>query len=429
MTSQLDSNVRNLMSRQFRRNGGFSPPPSHCALHPKRCRGRCQSLTFQLSIVSHSSLDLSFVFPCLNEEATLGPCIERTRKTLDAAGLNYEIVVADNGSTDRSPEIARSLGARVVPVPVRGYGAALKAGILAAEAPYVMFADSDGTYLYEDAPALLHAAREADADMAIASRIRGKIEPGAMPFLHRWLGTPVLTTLINLLFHGRLSDCNSGFRCLKKSSYLTWDIRADGMEFASELLIKALKGKAKSVEIPSGLRPSPVPRQAHLRTWRDGMRHLLFILAEKPKLFEYIGLFLLVLSSSLQAASAVTGPVGVSGVHFFDVHSQALLLLGAVLGVQSYGFSCMLFLQSRDKPLAITRKLIDLNEGVLFFALLMLLAGIGLITVRIFFLWISANFSGLHFANELLVWVHFLCVGLVGTMGLLGLHVLKKSRK
>ncbi|HYF35735.1 MAG TPA: glycosyltransferase family 2 protein, partial [Prosthecobacter sp.] len=245
-------------------------------------------------------MDLTFVFPCLNEHRTIARCIDAVRQSLEAdPTLKFEIVVADNGSTDDSREIATAHGARVVPVTQRGYGAALRGGIEAAAGKYVMFADADGTYCYEHSLSLYKATSSANADMGIASRMKGTIEPGAMPTLHRILGTPVLTTLINVLFHGRLSDCNSGFRCLKKTAYDTWQIRASGMEFASELLIKALKNRASTVEIPSGLRPAPVDRTPHLRTWRDGMRHLLFILSERPRLFELIGLALILIGTLL----------------------------------------------------------------------------------------------------------------------------------
>jgi glycosyltransferase involved in cell wall biosynthesis len=154
-----------------------------------------------LTIQDTDLMDLTFVFPCLNEEATIVSCIEAVKQSLEGGGpaLRYEIVVADNGSTDRSAELATSAGARVVPVAARGYGAALRGGIEAALGTYVMFADADMTYVYEDALPLYQKAVEVDADMAIASRMRGTIEPGAMPALHRWLGTPVLTGLINVL--------------------------------------------------------------------------------------------------------------------------------------------------------------------------------------------------------------------------------------
>lgn len=375
-------------------------------------------------------MDLTFVFPCLNEERCIAGCIERVQRTLAAdPSLKFEIVVGDNGSTDRSREIAESLGARVVPVPERGYGAALRGGITAAQGTYVMFADADGTYFYEDALELYRRTVADNADMGIASRLIGTIEPGAMPTLHRYLGTPVLTWLINKLFNGKLTDCNSGFRCLKRTAYETWDIRASGMEFASELLIKALKNNASTVEIPSGLRPSPVERQPHLRTWRDGMRHLLFILSERPRLFEAKGLTMVIVASILQAIAAVTGPVSVEGIHIFDIHSQTLLLLAAIVGAQLYLFGCMLFLQSKDEPFRLTQRLIQMNEGTLFFVLLSLLVGFGAVVLWIVAQWALHRFSGLNHANELIVWAHFLCVPVIGALGLLGVHVLRKARQ
>ena len=375
-------------------------------------------------------MHLTFVFPCLNEERFIGPCIEAVKTALSSQpDLQWEIVVGDNGSTDRSAEIATSLGARVVPVPERGYGAALRGGIAAARGEYVMFADADGTYLYADAPALYEATVKASADMGIASRMTGKIEPGAMPTLHRYLGTPVLTGLINLLFNGKLSDCNSGFRCLKKSSFDQWGVRASGMEFASELLIKALKNNARTVEIPSGLKPSPLERAPHLRTWRDGMRHLLFILSERPSLPERLGLVMLLIFTLLQGVGAATGPLKLAAMNIFDVHSQLLLLLGALVGVQLYVFGCMLMLRSNDPQLAITRRLINMHEGNLFFTLLALLLALCGVVLWLVIKWASNEFAGLHEANTLIVFLHFLCVPALASLGLLGVHVLRKAGK
>lgn len=374
-------------------------------------------------------MDLTFVFPCLNEEKTLEHCIRAVRASLDSAGgdLSYEIVVADNGSTDRSAEIARAEGARVVPVTRRGYGAALRGGIEAAQGRYAMFADADSTYLYEHALPLYRKAVESDADMAIASRMRGTIEPGAMPPLHRWLGTPVLTWLINVLFRGRLSDCNSGFRCIKKSAYETWGIRSDGMEFASELLIKALKHGAKSVEIPSGLRPGPPERVAHLRTWRDGMRHLLFILSERPRLFEFAGLLILVLSSILQLGAVAIGPTRVLGLNVFDIHSMALLLLAGMTGMQLYVFSLMLYLRRREEPTRLTAKLLGIGEGELFFLLLSILLAEAALVGGVVIAWAAHGFANLNLTNVLIPGIHLLGLPLMLAIGLLGLNVFRKS--
>jgi glycosyltransferase involved in cell wall biosynthesis len=376
-------------------------------------------------------MDLTFVFPCLNEEGTLAACIQAVNQSLGPAArdgkLTYEIVVADNGSTDRSRHIAVEEGARVVPVAQRGYGAALRGGIEAAQGTYVMFADADSTYLYEDSLALYRKAVEADADMAIASRMTGKIEWGAMPPLHRHLGTPVLTGLINLLFGGRLSDCNSGFRCIRKSAYDTWGIRSNGMEFASELLIKALKARAKTVEIRSGLRRGPEGRVAHLRTWRDGMRHLLFILSERPRLFEVTGLFLILASSLLQIVALIVGPINLRGLNIFDLHTKGLLLLGGLTGMQAYLFACMLFLKKREHPLPITRHSIEIDEASLFF----LLSGLFLVEAALVSAvvanWALHNFAGLDLAQILLPLIHFLSVPGMLAVGLLALHVFKKS--
>jgi glycosyltransferase involved in cell wall biosynthesis len=374
-------------------------------------------------------MDLTFVFPCLNESRTIALCIDAVRKSLEAdPALKYEIVVADNGSTDDSRQIATDRGARVVPVPTRGYGAALRGGIDAAEGKYVMFADADGTYFYENSLELYKTTSKADADMGIASRMKGVIEPGAMPTLHRILGTPVLTGLINLLFKGKLSDCNSGFRCLKKTAYQTWDIRASGMEFASELLIKALKKKASTVEIVSGLRPPPVERTPHLRTWRDGMRHLLFILSERPRMFELAGLLLIILATVLQGIAGMTGIVNVAGLSIFGVHSQVLLLLAALVGTQIYMLSAAMFLQKSEQPRAITHKLIEMNEGSLFFLLVTLLGSISLVIGWLVLQWARSNFAGLDYANTLIVWLHFLAVPSMITFGMLGVHILRKGK-
>jgi glycosyltransferase involved in cell wall biosynthesis len=374
---------------------------------------------------------LTFVFPCLNEEQTLPACIQAVRQALDPTGHPYEIVVADNGSTDRSRELAEELGARVVPVTARGYGAALRGGIAAARADLVAFADADGSYRLEDTPLLLAKALETGADMVIGSRLKGQIEPGAMPPLHRYLGTPVLTFLINLLFRGKLSDCNAGFRLLKREAFDSWEIRSTGMEFASELLIKALKHHAHVVEVPSGLRPDLRDRTPHLRTWRDGMRHLLFILSERPELFEWTGIVLFVLAATLQLIAMYIGIQPVFGMHVFGHHTQALLIPVGCVGAQLYIFSCHVYATGGDSTgaSALTRRVLELDEGLVFFMLLGLgaLGGIGVGWAV--WQWGSQGFSNLDLLSILLPLVHALCALGFLAIGLLGVHIMKKANR
>jgi hypothetical protein len=199
------------------------------------------------------------------------------------------------------------------------------------------------------------------------------------------------------------------------------------MEFASELLIKALKHRARTVEIRSGLRRGPEGRVAHLRTWRDGMRHLLFILSERPRLFESGGLLLVIISSLLQLLAIALGPSQIGGFNIFDMHSKALLLLAGITGMQLYVFSCMLFLREREKPTALTAGLIGIEEAPLFFLLVSILGLEILLVGAVVLNWMMNNFANLDLANVLIGAVHFLGLPLMLAIALLGLHVFKKS--
>lgn len=191
------------------------------------------------------------------------------------------VMVSDNGSTDRSKEIIHSFPEVILnEVPIRGYGSALISGIKASKSDYVIFMDSDDTYPIELAPKLYEKAIEENADMVIASRINGEIEEGAMPWLHQYVGTPILTALINFLFKTKMTDCNSGYRCIKKTTFDKWGVKTPGMEFASELIIRACVLGAKIVEVQGKLMKCKYERTPHLNTFRDGTMHFIRILKE-----------------------------------------------------------------------------------------------------------------------------------------------------
>ena len=309
---------------------------------------------------------VSVVIPCLNERTTITEVVGEARVAFDGWNGSVEVIVADNGSSDGSPALAAAAGARVVSVATRGYGAALQAGFAAARNPYLVFADADLTYDFREGPALVAAMHDSEAEMAVGTRMRGHIEPGAMPALHRLVGTPVLTWIINRLFGGSLSDCNSGFRALRKDSISRWGAESAGMEFASELLTNALEARAKIVEVPITLRCDRAGRQPHLQTWRDGMRHLLIILARAPWLFVNLGFFLGLLSA-LVAIGCLLGPRTVMGrFALFDYHTLILAAIMGFFGSQLLSTGLTLNLNGKHQMGRLATALVSLNEATLF---------------------------------------------------------------
>jgi len=224
--------------------------------------------------------DLTVVIPCLNEEETIGICIEKCKKSFEQLGINAEVVVSDNGSTDNSVKISEEKGARVVHCPDKGYGNALKFGFKHAEGRYILMGDADNTYDFLEIPLLWNKKTE-DTDMVIGTRIKGNIHEGAMPVLNRYLGTPVLTLVLNILYGTRISDSQCGMRLMKRASLEQINFKSTGMEFASELLVEFSKHKFKIVETPISLLKGPEGRIPHLNPWRDGMRHLIYLFSNR----------------------------------------------------------------------------------------------------------------------------------------------------
>jgi glycosyltransferase involved in cell wall biosynthesis len=299
--------------------------------------------------VPHDPL-LSFVIPCLNEALCLEEVIQECKVGGEATRVSYEVVVADNGSTDGSQQLAAEAGARVVDVPERGYGAALRAGIQAARGRYVLMGDADGTYDFRDASRFLYRLNQG-ADLVMGNRFRGEIEAGAMPFLHRWLGNPVLSGLGRLLFGISVGDFHCGLRAFDRQQILSLGLCCSGMEFASEMVIKASLRDLCIDEVPTGLRLDHPDRKPHLRTWRDGWRHLKFMLSFSPKYaFLSFSLFLFALSLfGLLSFAFDLQPL--SGPNTLVVSSFSFL---AALGLLSdYLTTRVMFADAYGKPIGI----------------------------------------------------------------------------
>jgi glycosyltransferase involved in cell wall biosynthesis len=277
-------------------------------------------------------VDVSVVMPCLNEVETLAACIQKTQQAIESGRLRAEIIVADNGSTDGSQVVARELGARVVPVARKGYGSALIGGIEAAKGSFVIMGDADESYDFS-AIGLLVGKLSEGFDLVVGNRFLGGIEPGAMPWLHRWVGNPVLTLISRLFFHTPVGDMHCGLRAFRKDAYESMTLRATGMEFASEMVIKASLKGMRIAEVPVTLRPAGRSRPPHLRTWRDGWRHLRFMLLFSPRwLFLYPGLALFGVGVILSGL-LINGRLRVGGVTL-DIHTLLVAGFLALLGYQ-----------------------------------------------------------------------------------------------
>jgi glycosyltransferase involved in cell wall biosynthesis len=284
-----------------------------------------------------AAIELSIVMPCLNEVETLATCIRKAQRSIERLGLEAEIVVADNGSTDGSQAVARELGVGVVEVPHKGYGSALIGGIEAARGRYVIMGDADDSYDFEAIGPLVEKLRDG-FDLVMGNRFEGGIEPGAMDWSHRWVGNPVLTYVGRLFFHTPVGDMHCGLRGFRKDPIDRLRLRATGMEFASEMVIKASLQRLRITEVPVTLRPDGRSRPPHLRTWRDGWRHLRFMLLFSPRwLFLYPGAGLLALGL-IAGAILETGPKQLGAVQF-DVHTLLLAGFACLIGYQLIVFA------------------------------------------------------------------------------------------
>ena len=279
-----------------------------------------------------TGMDLSIVLPCLNEAETLATCVRKAQSSIAAMGVSGEVIVADNGSTDGSQEIARQLGASVVDVPIRGYGAALLGGIESARGRFVIMADADDSYDLSGLEPFVAKLREG-FDLVMGNRFQGGIAPGAMPPLHRYLGNPVLTAVGRLFFRSPIRDFHCGMRGFRRDAILGLELRTTGMEFASEMVAKAALRGLRVTEVPTTLAKDGRSRPPHLRSWRDGWRHLRFLLLYSPRYLFLLPGVLLMLVGVIGGAILMVGPVTVAGVRF-DVNTMLYCAAATVIGSQ-----------------------------------------------------------------------------------------------
>lgn len=318
-------------------------------LHPERRGGRTRVIDRRPMVSAaplaipeirsepEAPLKISIVMPCLDEAETLDRCILKAQSALALHGVAGEIIVADNGSTDGSQAIAAFLGARVVSIKEKGYGSALRGGIEAARADYVLMGDADDSYDFGHLHRFIEAL-DSGADLVMGNRFKGGIAPYAMPFLHRYLGNPVLTAVGRVLFGSPVGDFHCGMRAFRRDAYDRMQLRGSGMEFASEMVVRATLLGMQITEVPTTLAKDGRSRAPHLRTWRDGWRHLRFLLLYSPRFLFFVPGLVLILLGSLVFLRLLIGPVRIHGVQF-DIDTMLFGAAAILIGFQIVSFA------------------------------------------------------------------------------------------
>lgn len=361
--------------------------------------------------------ELTILMPCLNEAETLAACIDQARGFLTRERISGEILIADNGSTDGSTGIAKTHGARVVHVPVKGYGAALMGGIRASRSNFVIMGDSDCSYDFDHLEPFVERLR-AGYDLVMGNRFLGGIHRGAMPFLHKYLGNPVLSFLGRLFFAVPVGDFHCGLRGVRRDRILALGLRARGMEYASEMVVRAVLGGLAIAEVPTTLSADGRSRSPHLRTWRDGWRHLRFLLMLTPRwLFLYPGFLLFGIGAIAQAA-ILSGPVAVGHV-VLDIHTMLFAGGAMIVGLQMGLFSLFVktaaaahgLLPSGDNFRRFVAHF-SLERGILIGALVAA-AGLALAAYSLS-LWMNAGFAAIDPRHVMRVAIPSLTLSIMG---------------
>lgn len=311
-----------------------------------------QSLCLEMQPSNDPTVELTILMPCLNEALTIESCIRKARTYLEKRNIVGEVLVADNGSTDGSQSLALAAGARIVEVPNKGYGAALTGGIEAANGRYVIMADADDSYDFTDLDGFVDRLRRG-AKLVIGNRFQGEIKPGAMPLLNRYLGNPALSFIGRTLFGSSVGDFHCGLRGFERNAILRLNLRATGMEFASEMVVKASLASLQIAEVPTTLSPDGRQRAPHLRPWRDGWRHLRFMLLRSPQwLFLYPGLLITALGF-VGSIMLTKGPIHVPGSFTLDINGLLYCSIAGIVGVQITFFGLLALAFARKMHLRI----------------------------------------------------------------------------
>ena len=345
-----------------------------------------------------STCELTILLPCLNEAETVGSCVRKARQYLDVRRIDGEVLVADNGSSDGSQRLAADSGARVIQVAQRGYGSALRGGIAAARGRYVIMGDADDSYDFSDLDAFVEKLRSG-YELVMGNRFQGGIKPGAMPWSHRFLGNPVLSFVGRLFYKSPIGDFHCGLRGFDRDALLGLDLCTSGMEFASEMVVKATLHGLRITEVPTTLSPDGRSESPHLRRWRDGWRHLRFLLLYSPRwLFLYPGA-LIALAGLVGMMWLLQGPQRV-GAASFDVNTLVYCAAGIVVGFQMIVFALFAEVFAVDAGLLPSnprlgrlKSVFSLELGLIVGFLLVTIGLLG--TARALEFWGSASFGPL----------------------------------
>lgn len=357
--------------------------------------------------MNNTSIDVSVVIPCLNEANSIAYCIGKALKAFKDAGINGEVVIGDNGSTDGSAQIAEEHGARVTHISMKGYGHALRGGIEAARGNFIVMGDADDSYDFSELPRFVEKWREG-YEVVMGNRFKGEIKPGAMPWHHKYFGNPVLSGILRLLFKTNISDSHCGMRGFTKETYMRMDLRTTGMEFASEFVIKAIKLGVRMCEIPITLWPDKRGRPPHLRSFRDGWRHLRFMMLFAPNwLFLIPGGLLMTLGLFL-VMWLLPGPRYIGG-KMIDVHTMLFGMLFTLIGAQiiSIGLFAKVFSYSErfaanQQSLEHWLKHITFEHGLIFGGVLSMVGFVG--DTWVFYQWACSGFGPLEQMRTIMFW-------------------------